>query len=72
MGRHGDAFADIFVAHTGIYIPTLHEMCRETLNPHIGTGTSNLNVQVVFVSSLFMTFILLLSCFGEPLSDVTL
>ena len=72
MGRHGDAFADIFVAHTGIHIPTLHEMRRETLNPHIGTGTSNLNVQVVFVSSLFMTFILLPCCFGEPLGDVTL
>ena len=70
MGRHGDAFADIFVAHTGIHIPTLHEMYRETLHPHI--GTSNLNVQVVFVSSLFMTFILLLCCFGEPLGDVTL
>ena len=53
MGRHGDAFADIFVAHTGIHIPTLHEMCEETLNPHIGSGTSNLNVNVVFVSSLF-------------------
>ena len=58
------------MAHTGIHIPTLHEMCRETLNPHI--GTSNLNVQVVFVSSLFMTFILLPCCFGEPLGDVTL
>ena len=72
VGRHGDAFADIFVAHTGIHIPTLHEMCRETLNPHIGTGTSNFNVQVVVVSSLFMTFILLPCCFGEPLGDVTL
>ena len=51
-----------FVAHTEIHIPTLHEMCRKTLNLHIGTGTSNLNVQVVFVSSLFMTFILL-PCF---------
>ena len=61
-----------FLAHTGIHIPTLHEMCRETLNPHIGTGTSNLNVQIVFVSSLFMTFILLPCCFGEPLGDVTL
>ena len=30
-----------FVAHTGIHIPTLHEMYRETLNPHIGTFTSN-------------------------------
>ena len=39
-----------FVAHTGIHIPTL---CRETLNPHISTGTSNLNVQVFFVWSLF-------------------
>ena len=56
MGRHGDAFADIFVAHTGIHIPTLHEMCGETLNPHIGTGTSYLSVPVVFVSSLFMLF----------------
>ena len=61
-----------FVAHTGIHIPTLHEMCRETLNPHIGMGTSNLNVQVVFVWSLFMKFILLPCCFGEPLGDVTL
>ena len=59
-----------FVAQTRIHIPTLHEMCRETLNPHIGTGTSYLNVQVVFVSSLFMTFISLPSCFGEPLGDV--
>ena len=25
-----------FVAHTGIHIPALHEMCRETLNPRIG------------------------------------
>ena len=48
-----------FVAHTGIHIPALHEMCRETLNPHIRMSTSNLNVQVVFVSSLFMPFILL-------------
>ena len=61
-----------FVAHTGIHIPTLHEMCKEFLNPHIGTCTSNLNVHVVFVSSLFMTFILLPCCFGEPLGDVTL
>ena len=60
------------VVHTGIHIPTLHEMCRETLNPHIGTNTSNLNLQVVFVSSLFMTFILLLCCFGEPLGEVML
>ena len=51
-----------FVAHPGIHIPTLHEMCRETLNPHIGPGISNLNVQVVFVLSLFMTFILLPCC----------
>ena len=61
-----------FVAHSGLHIPTLHEMCRETLNPHIRTGTSNLNVQVVFVLSPFMTFILLWCCFGEPLGDVTL
>ena len=61
-----------FVAHTGIHIPTLYGMCRDTLNPHIGTGTSNLNVQVFFLSSLFMTFILLPCCFGEPLGDVTL
>ena len=61
-----------FVAHTGIHIPTLHETCRETLNPHIGTVTSNLNLQTFFVSSLFMTCILLPYCFGEPLGDVTL
>ena len=73
MGRHDDAFAGIFVVHTGIHVSTLHEMCREPLNAHIGTDTSNLNVQIVFVSSLFMTFILLLlCCFGEPLGDVTL
>ena len=53
MGRHDDAFAGIFVARTGIQIPTLHKMCRETLNLHIGTVTSNLTVQVVFVSSLY-------------------
>ena len=57
---------------SGAYWPTLHKMCRETLNPHIGTGTSNLNVQVVFVLSLFVTFILLPCCFGEPFGDVTL
>ena len=28
-----------FVAHTGIQIPTYYEVCRETLNPHIGMGT---------------------------------
>ena len=45
MGRPVDAFAGIFfVAGTGIHIPTLYEMCSETLNPHIGTGTSKLNV----------------------------
>ena len=38
-----------FVAHTGKQIPTLLEMCRKTLNPHIGTDTSNSNVQIVFV-----------------------
>ena len=42
-----------FVAHTGTHIPTLHEMCRESLNPHISTGTSNSNLQTDFVSSLF-------------------
>ena len=61
-----------FVTHTGIHIPTLHDMCRETLNSHIRTGISYLNAQVVFVSSLFMMFILLPCCFGEPLDDVTL
>ena len=61
-----------FVAHTGTHIPTIHMMCRETSNPHTGMGTSNLNVQVVFVSSLFMMFLTLLCCFGEPLGDVTL
>ena len=39
------------MARTGIHIPILHEMCRETLNPHIGTSTSNLNAQAVFVSN---------------------
>ena len=61
-----------FVVRIGIHIPTLHEMCRVTLNPHTGTGTSNLNVQVVFVLSRFMTFITLLCCFGTPLGDVRL
>ena len=42
-----------FVVRTGIHIPISHEMCRETLNPYIGTGTSNLNAHVVFVSSFF-------------------
>ena len=42
-----------FVAQTGIHIPRLHEMCRETLNPHIGTGTSNLNVQL-FLYRVFL------------------
>ena len=65
MERHDDAFACIFMERTGTHIPTLHEMCRETLNPHIGTSTSNLNVQVVFVSSLFRMFISLPCCFGE-------
>ena len=41
------------MAHTGIQIPTLHEMYRKTLNPHIRTVTSNSNLQNVFVSSLF-------------------
>ena len=44
----------------------------DSLNPHVGTGTSNLNVQVVFVSSLFMAFISRPCCFGVPLGDVTL
>ena len=42
-----------FVARTGIHIPILHEMCRKTLNAHIGTGTLNLNMQAVFILSLF-------------------
>ena len=41
------------MAHIGVQIPTLNEMWRETLNPHIGTVTSNSNLQTVFVSSLF-------------------
>ena len=60
------------MARTGKVIPTLHEICRKTLNPHIGTGTSNLNVKVVFVSSLFMIFISFPCCFRESLGDVTL
>ena len=44
-----------FMVQTGIqiHVPTLHEMCRETLNPHIGTVTSNSNLQIVFALSLF-------------------
>ena len=42
-----------FVAHTEIHIPTLHEMRRETVNPLFGMGTSNSNLQTVFVWSLF-------------------
>ena len=50
-----------FVARTGIHIPKLHEMCRETLHPLIGMGTSNLNIRfcieslydVYFTSVLF-------------------
>ena len=52
MRKHDDAFASIFEARTGIHIPTLHEMRRDALNPNIGAGTSNLNVQAVFISSL--------------------
>ena len=37
------------MVHTGIQIPTLHEMGRETLNPHIGTVTSNSDLQIVFM-----------------------
>ena len=40
-----------FEAHTGIHIQTLHEMCRETLNPHIGTVTSNSNLQTFCIES---------------------
>ena len=36
------------------------------------TGISHLNLQFVSVSRLFMTFISLPCCFGEPLGDVTL
>ena len=60
----------IFVAHTGIHISTLHEMCRETLNPHIGTVTCNSNLQTFLYRVFFMTDISLPSCFGEPLGDV--
>ena len=42
-----------FMTHTGIQIPVFHEMCRETLNPRIGTVTSNSNLQIVFVPILF-------------------
>ena len=57
-----------FVARTWIHIPLLHEMWRETLNPHIGMVTSSLNV----FFCISMTFILLPCCFGEPLGDVML
>ena len=42
-----------FMTHTGIQIPTLHKMCRNTLNPRIDTVTSNSNLQIVFVPILF-------------------
>ena len=59
-----------FVPHTGIHIPTLHEMRRETLNPHIATVTSNSNLQTFLYRVFFMTAISLPSCFGEPYGDV--
>ena len=59
-----------FVAHTGIHIPTLHETCKDTLNPHIGTVTSNSNLQTFLYRVFFMTACSLPSCFGEPLGDV--
>ena len=61
-----------FVAHTEIQMPTLHEICRETLNPHIGTVTPNSNLQIVFNRVFFTTFIYLPGCIGEPLGDVSL
>ena len=30
-----------FVARTARHLPAWHEMCSETLYPHIGTGASN-------------------------------
>ena len=71
VGRHDDAFAGIFVAHTGLQIPILDGMCRETLNPNIGTVTSKSTCRLFLHREFFMTFILLPFCFGEPLSDVT-
>ena len=50
MERHSDTFAGIFVASTGIQLQTWNEMCKEALNPHIDTDTSNFNVHAVFVS----------------------
>ena len=41
------------MAHIWIQVPTLREMCRETLNSHIGKVTSNPNLQTVSSSSLF-------------------
>ena len=41
VGRHDDAFADSFVAHTRIHIQTLHELCKEILKSQSGMGTSN-------------------------------
>ena len=58
------------MALIGIQIPTLHEMCRETLNPHISMVTSNSNLQIVLYCIFFMRFISLPGCFGEPLGDV--
>ena len=57
----------LFVAHTRIQIPKLHEMCREPKNPHIGTVTSNLTLQIVFVSSVFHDVFFTLSLFWKPI-----
>ena len=43
----------VFVAHTWIQLPTLHAMCRVTLNPQIDMVTYSSNLQIVFVSSFF-------------------
>ena len=58
-----------FEARTGIHIPTLLGMRRETLNPNIGTGTPNLNVQAVFILSFFCFFFLRLFHFRVVLEN---
>ena len=44
MGLLVNVLQAFFAVRTEIHIPTLHEMCRKTLNAHIDTGTFNLNV----------------------------
>ena len=52
---HFQALLVVHTAFTGIQIPALHEMCRETLNLLIGMSTSNLNCAGCFcIKSWFL------------------